>query len=424
MRKFIGLFLIVAVGLLFLQCSSSTEPDSTGPDDRSSHRTPAELTAAEKTLAGASNQFSFKLFRDVVADEPADKNVFVSPLSVSFALGMTQNGAKGDTRDSMRAVLELAGLTDQEINEAYQGLTDVMVHLDPNVVFSIANSIWYREDKPVLAAFLEQCRTYFDAEVRKMDFREPGAADTINHWVDVNTNGKITEIIKPPISPDVAMLLINAIYFKGNWTVPFDPEETVPGQFKLPDGSTSDCELMVKNSFKDTTFEFSYFENDLFQAVDLAYGEKAFSMTVLLPKLPADVDDIMSELTPENWVTWMGSFSEAEILLELPKFKFEYEKQLRQILEAMGMSIAFDPSRADFSNMFGGGVGWIDKVKHKTFVQVDEKGTEAAAVTVVVMIDSAPQPMVVDRPFVFVIHEHESGTIIFMGKVADPEWQD
>ncbi|MDH4157348.1 MAG: serpin family protein [candidate division Zixibacteria bacterium] len=424
MRKYIGLLLIVAVGLLFLQCSSSTEPEPNGTDDRGSHRTPAELTAAEKNLAGASNEFSFKLFRKVVADEPAATNVFISPLSVSFALGMTQNGAKGDTRDSMRAVLELAGLTDQEINEAYQGLTDVLVHLDPNVVFSLANSIWYRENKPIVPDFLEQCRTYFDAEVRKMDFQAPGAADIINHWVDVNTNGKITEIIKPPIPASIAMLLMNAIYFKGNWTIPFDPEETVAGKFKLPDGSLSDCEMMVKNSFEDTTFEFSYFENDLFQAVDLAYGKKAFSMTVLLPKLPADVDDIMNELSPENWATWMGSFSDEEIFFQMPKFKFEYEKELREILEAMGMSIAFDASRADFSNMFGDGAGWIDKVKHKTFVQVDEKGTEAAAVTVVVMIDSAPQPMIVDRPFVFVIHEHESGTIIFMGKVADPEWQE
>ena len=413
MRAISILVLLLAAGFLCLQCSQSTEPEPPAPVP---DNPTVNLTAAEKSLVHSSSRFGLKLFREVVSEEEPGDNVFISPLSVSYALGMTYNGAAGATRDSMAATLEMAGLSVEEINKSYRNLTKILTGLDPKVVFTIANSIWYREGKPVRQTFIDLNKTYFDALVRQINFQAPWAADTINNWVDVHTNGKITEIIKPPIPPEVAMLLMNAVYFKGDWTHEFDTSDTYDGMFQLADGSWADCRMMMK---EDTV---KYFANDLLQAVDLPYGDGKFSMTILLPRPTRTVDDLMAELTEDNWALWLGIFADTQIPLSLPRFKFEYEVELKEMLKALGMGIAFDASEADFSNMFEDGVGWIDKVKHKTFVQVDERGTEAAAVTVVIIIDTAYSGMMVNRPFLFIVHEHDSGAILFMGKVADPVW--
>jgi serine protease inhibitor len=413
MRKIIAIFLVMAICLLYLQCSKSTEPKSDNPPQT----TPIDLTEAEKCVIESSNLFGFKLFQQIAADEEQNNNIFISPMSVSFALGMTWNGAGGETREAMASTLEMSDLTDQEINESYRNIMANLTQLDPEVIFKIANSIWYRIGKGIQPDFIEICQTYFDALVKEVNFQAPGTADSINNWVDVNTNGKIKEIIKPPIPVEVAMILMNAIYFKGTWTHLFDTADTHDDMFYLPDGSTTDCRMM---NLEDTLW---YFRNDLFQAVDLPYGDESFSMTILLPNYPATADDIIGELTAENWAVWMESFSRIEMPIHLPKFKFEYEKSLKDILISMGMGIAFLPI-ADFSNMFIDGIGWIDKVKHKTFVQVDEEGTEAAAVTIVIMIDSALPGMYINHPFLFVIHERDTGAILFMGKIADPIWEE
>ncbi|MBN1211594.1 MAG: serpin family protein [candidate division Zixibacteria bacterium] len=417
MRKYVSIFLAVILGLFFLQCSRTTEPENSEPEPQ---RNPAQLTVEEQSLLNASNRFGLKLFREINAYEPEDKNLFVSPLSVSYALGMTLNGAGGDCFDSMAAVLEHQGLSLAEINESYKSLTEILESADPTVVFNIANSIWSRPGKEIQKDFITACLNYFDAPVRVMDFPDP--ADSINHWVDVNTNGKITEIIKPPISGDIAMLLLNAIYFKGDWHIPFDTEKTVDDKFYLSGGGEIDCKLMFKDSDEDTTL--SYFENDLFQAVTVPYGDEGFCMSLFLPKEPHGVDDIVVQMTEANWNNWLKGFVFASFKMYLPKFKMEYEIDLSKILKVLGMGIAFDPGRADFSNLFVDGVGWIDQVKHKTFVQVDEKGTEAAAVTSVSLIDSVVQILSFNRPFLFVIHEQTSGAILFMGKMAEPEWED
>ena len=413
MKKILAIFLVMAFCLFYLQCSKSTEPKP----DNSPQPTPINLTEAEKAVIESSNLFGFNLFQQIIADEEANNNVFISPMSVSFALGMTWNGAAGETREAMASALEMSELTDQQINESYQNIMTTLTQLDPEVIFKIANSIWYRIGKGIEPGFIEICQTYFDALVKEVDFQAPGTADSINGWVDVNTNGKIKEIIKPPIPADVAMILMNAIYFKGTWTHLFDTADTRDDVFHLPDGSTAPCRMMT---LEDT---LRHFQTELFQAVDLPYGDESFSMTILLPKYSHTVDDIIGRLTPENWAVWMSSFSEIEMPIHLPKFKFEYEKSLKEILISMGMGIAFTPA-ADFSNMFTDGIGWIDKVKHKTFVQVDEEGTEAAAVTIVIMIDSAVPGMYINRPFLFVIHERDTGAILFMGKVADPVWEE
>ena len=413
MQRKIGLVVILILALIVLQCSKSTDPSpkpTPGP-------TPIDIDQAEKGILKSSNAFGFKLFRNIVDDTPPGDNVFISPLSASFALGMVWNGAVGETERAMAQTLEIADLTSEQANQAYLNLATILPAVDPEVIFSIANSIWYRADKAIRPEYIEICRKYFDALVQEVDFQDPGTATMINNWVSDNTNGKIKEIIKPPISGDVAMMLLNAIYFKGTWMHLFDSTRTHDADFYMTDGSTTQCRMM---SQEDTV---AYYSNDLFQAIDLPYGSGSFSMSLFLPNNGKTVDDIVQQLTEENWSTWIEGFLPMEKLFSMPKFKFSFTKDMSGILQAMGMSLAFTPS-ADFSNMFEDGNGWIDQVRQKAFVQVDEQGTEAAAVTIVVMTESFDPGFRLDRPFLFVIHEHQTGAVLFMGKIANPEWKD
>ena len=192
------------------------------------------LTIGEQQLVESSNTFGFKLLNEVV-EQDGDKNIFISPLSVSMALGMTLNGADGDTYAAMKQTLELAGLTEEEINKSYASLIELLRVLDTEVIFQIANSIWYRQGFPAEESFLDVCQQYFDAVVEGLDFDDPAAVDTINNWVNENTNGKIEGIVEPPIDPLTVMFLINAIYFKGTWKYEFDEQDTKSTPFYLLD---------------------------------------------------------------------------------------------------------------------------------------------------------------------------------------------
>ncbi|MBA7599543.1 MAG: serpin family protein [Calditrichaeota bacterium] len=404
---------VLLAGLVLVCCSGPSEP---GGADYSV--LPRQLTPEEIELAQSSDRFGLKLFRETVRQD-ADKNIFISPLSVSMALGMTANGAAGSTLDSMRTTLELAGLTEEESNAAYQSLIELLAGADPQVQFDIANSIWYLSGEPVLADFVQRSRDYFEAVVQGLDFSDPAAADTINAWVKENTEGRIEEIVDKPIAKGVVMFLLNALYFKGTWTYEFDPQKTRDDQFNLLDGSRVDCRMMEQRS------KYPYLVTDQFQAVDLPYSDGLFSMTIFLPRSTVHVDSLIAQFTPENWQDWISSLAPDSGDIQLPKFKLKYMLKMNDVLKALGMGIAFDPG-ADFTRMFQGGGVWIDKVKHKTFVQVDEEGTEASAVTVVVMIKSAGSGfyMRVDRPFVFVIRERTSGALLFMGKIVEPLWEE
>jgi len=376
-----------------------------------------DLTLAEGQLIESDNAFGWKLFREIVAQD-SNGNVFVSPLSVAMALGMTLNGADAETREAMESTLELSGLTIDEINKCYQHLLEVLERLDPEVRFQLANSIWYRLGFDFEQEFITLNKTYFSAEVTGLDFTDPTAPDAINAWADQNTNGKIKEIVDQ-ISPDVVMYLINAIYFKGTWTYQFNEEDTKDDWFNLTDGSQTACKMMSLQS------DFQYFGNSEFQMIDLPYGNGDFSMTILLPALGTDMDQFIAALNQSNWDRWRSSLSEKAIALDLPRFSLEYEITLNDALAALGMGIAFTAGEADFSGMSDCNCLWIGKVKHKTFVEVNEEGTEAAAVTSVSMVlsaDSQPQliTMSCDRPFLFVIQEHASNTILFLGKMVRP----
>ncbi|MDZ7292633.1 MAG: serpin family protein, partial [candidate division KSB1 bacterium] len=347
-----------------------------------------------------------------------DKNVFISPLSVAMALGMTYNGANGSTEAAMRATLEFGDLSSQEINASYKSLIELLSQIDPKVQFLLANSIWYRQEYTFEPEFINLNRTYFNAMVRGLNFNDPSAAKTINQWVEQNTKGKIKEIVDNPIDPATVMFLINAIYFKGIWTYQFDPQQTRDDWFTLLNGAQKSCKMMNLKA------DLKYFGNDRFQAVDLPYGDAGFSMMILLPGPQTNIDSLIAQFDQENWQRWMRSFSKQTVNLSLPKFTLEYDLTLNEVLKALGMGIAFS-AQADFTRMRKIRDLFISKVKHKTFVEVNEEGTEAAAVTSVEMAltstgGSREIWMRVERPFVFVIHENHSQTILFMGKIVEP----
>jgi len=393
---------------LLIQCDHLADP----PDEFE----PRELTPLEKQVVSADNSFGFKLFKQINSNERS-KSVFISPLSVSMALGMTLNGADGATRDSMQRALELSGLTMEEVNSSYRNIIEILTHLDSKVIFQIANSIWYRNGLPVESEFIKVSRDNFNAEVNGLNFADPNAAKIINAWVDRATNSRIKEIIEDPIPFNVVMYLINAIYFKGTWTYEFNKDLTRDDLFTLPDGTRKPCKMMSQIG------TFKYYADENVQVIDLPYGNGKFSMAVLLPKWGIDIDAFVAGLTQEQWEALTSRFTETDIKILFPKFKLEYENELKDELSSMGMGIAFTGG-ANFSRICRQVPLEISKVKHKTFVEVNEEGTEAAAVTSVEIIltsgGSSVPVMRVDHPFIFAIREHHSGTILFIGKIVEP----
>lgn len=406
------LLALLAVGAMATACDSPAVDPITA--------LPRALTTAETDLITADNRFAFKLLRTVAATEPS-ANVFISPLSVGMALGLAYNGAAGETRDAMRETLELVGLTEPEINASYRSLIDLLRGLDPTVEFTIANSVWYRQDLPLLPAYLDLARTFFDAEVAALNFTDPNAVATINAWVNEQTRGRITQIVEPPIPADALAYLINAIYFKGDWTYQFDRGNTGPASFRLADGSTRQVATMRSTG----PIPVRYARTGAVTVGELAYGGDAYRMTIVMPDDPGTLRALAEGLSAGQWEAWVAALDTAELIVHLPKFRLSYERSLKDDLADLGMGIAFcdDPAQNyDFTRMFAGpGRACITQVRHKTFVDVNEEGTEAAAVTSVeIGVTSAPPEFRVDRPFLFAIREALSGTILFVGVIGDP----
>ena len=411
MKKIMPLFLVGAL-LLFTQCNK----EDTIKDPAPVAGLDCENNAEACQVSGANTEFGFNLFRELHEDAP-DKNVFISPLSVATALSMAVNGAEGQTRADMMATLEQNGLSLDQVNEGYRQLITLLPVLDPEVQLLLANSIWYRQGFPAKDAFLATNRDYYDSEVAELNFADPQARVTINNWVNDNTNGLIESIVDGPIASNVVMYLINAVYFKGTWRHPFDPEFTAPAQFQLENGTTTEVEMMnYGQGF------LPYFENDMFQAIDLAYADSAFTMSVFLPKPGYSVDDVIGQMNNANWQQWTQSFVYQELFFHFPKFKMKYEESLVKVLTDMGMGLAFAPGLADFTGIADAALN-IDEVKHKAVIEVNEEGSEAAAVTSVVIVETSLPliPMMfVDKPFVFAIRDAQSNGILFIGKMMNP----
>lgn len=383
---------------------------------------PRDLTPAELRVAGASNAFAFDLLRRTAADRTA--NSFVSPISVSMALGMLMNGADGATLDAMRLGLRHAAPnapapTLPEMNAAYRGLIDLLRGLDPTSTMRVANGIWYREGFAAAPTFLDATRTAFDAAIREVDFADGRTLGEINGWVQEQTAGKIPTILDE-IGPDDVMYLINAIYFKGAWKDAFDPRKTTPGQFRGAEGAQQ-VPMMTREIRQKVLY------TDRYAATELPYGNGAFTMTLVLPNEGQDVHALVEEFTTARWDQMIGDLTATAATvttdLTMPKFKVEITRELNDDLTALGMGDLFDAERANLTKLATGPERlFVGFVRHKTFVDVNEVGTEAAAVTAIgIKTTSAPvgpPPFRVDRPFLFAIRERFSGTILFLGKIV------
>jgi serine protease inhibitor len=375
---------------------------------------PRALSPAEASVRDAANDFSFALWNKLIQGS-GDSNVFVSPLSASFALGMALGGARGTTADELRSGLQLGTSSLTDIDAGYQSLIDLLTSLDPSVAMSIGNSIWYRDTVPFNQSFLDNASKYFGATVSGLDFNDsPASTAKINGWVKARTNGKITSIVDTVESDDV-MFLINAIYFKGQWRRRFDPGITQSGPFHSVRGDQH-AHLM------HGTDDMAYAESATFQAVDLAYGDSAFTMSILLPKPPATVESVAASLTAAGWASFAGGFAPRYVDLVLPRLTLTWDHDLNDELQALGVHQAFVPQGADFTGMSTLGRKLsLSRVRQKAYVNVDEEGTEAAAVTsgeVVATALRVPTEVRVDRPFVFLIRERLTGTVLFIGKVV------
>ncbi len=409
------LLLIVPLNGCNLISSADEEP---GNESFERRELPRQLSESEAGVVNGSGDFGFNLMHRLIEDDP-DQSHFVSPLSILMAYGMTMNGADGDTYTQMQETFGMAEMSRDQINEAAKDLIELLTQFDEKVQFNIANSIWYRDTFSVEENFLETNRDYFEAVIEAADFDDPETVDLINSWVDDKTEGLIDEIVQGPIDPQTVMYLINAIYFNGDWTLQFDPDETRTGPFHRPEGSTVETDMM----HMDQQEQIFYKRGEDYQAVNLFYGDAGFAMTLVLPDEEVGLENWLTSMDWKAWQELTGGFREGPLTLEMPKFEIEYEiKNFKEVLQEMGIVDAFDYKISDFSRINPDQDDLhISDTKHKTFIRVDEEGTEAAAVTSVeVSFTSAPPSVRFDRPFFYVIREVESGTILFMGTMTDP----
>ena len=410
MRRF--LLTISVVGLL-------TGCGDHAADARKDNDHTNKLVEINPKLADATNRVGFALLHQLSKD---GATVLISPASIDIALSMTYNGAAGETQSGMAKALSLDGMSSDELNSAQKKLREQLLDSASDITLSIANSLWSKNGYAFDTTFLANARDFYSARISELDFANPDAPLTINGWVKENTRGKITKMIDE--IPDNAILyLLNAIYFKGTWTYQFDKAKTSDLVFHHPSGDRP-RPLMALST------DFDYFEDSLVQAVRLPYGEsQQFAMIVLLPRDNTTLAALTDSLSFDRWNTWMSELSTRAGTVRLPRFTLNYEAGLNEPLTAMGMGKAFDPTGADFSKMISGVAGnvYITAVKHKTFIEVNEEGTEAAAVTSVevgITSFTGPPPpftMIVDRPFFCAIADRESGLILFMGTVSEFE---
>ncbi len=415
MRKYFIIIVFIAISAgIMLSCEKNETPDV-------NDKIPGITLRKKSTeIIEADQIFGFELFREVYHNSDKD-NLMISPLSVSYALGMTYNGAAGTTLDAFRDVLHFNDLTNNEVNESYKDLMGQLVTLDDLVEFSIANSIWYRMDFEVLTDFIDTNREYFDAAVKKADFSDPQTLVDINQWIEDKTNGKIKDMLDY-IPADAVMYLINAIYFNAQWKYEFDKEATAAGDFYLAGGSVHTTDFMQVNG------NFYYTSNEDFQAVELPYGDSAFSMVVILPSGDNMVADVVNKMDVEQWEAWFENSAMHNVQVEMPKFKYEFKDLFNKPLSDLGLGVAFSPSTADFSRINPAKDLFISRVIHQTFIDVQEEGTEAAAATIVEMcftsIEGGGGPLIfrINKPFLYVIKENSTGAIMFMGKVGKPDY--
>ena len=407
-----SLLACIAVAAVMACQSTETATESTTPPVLLT-ALPRALSLPEQSLISADNQLGFDLLARA-RQNAADSNVLLSPLSAGMALGMTLNGAAGTTLDSMRLALPLGTASLSDVNAGYRSLLTLLTGLDGTTTFAIANSIWTQSGFPVISAFLDSTRTNFDAEVQTLDLQAPATANVINGWVNQKTSGAIPTIVGK-IDPSEVMILINALYFKGTWRQGFDPSQTRNIPFYASDGTTQNVPTMTRSG----SFGHAYAGNA--ELIELPYGNGAFAMTIVLPASGHTMNEVLTGLDTARFAGWVAQIQSTDFILTLPRFQFDYLRELKGDLAALGMRIAFDTS-ANFSRIatpIPGAPLMLSDVTQKTFVDVDENGTVAAAVTSVGIASTASKDLEVDvnQPFLFVLRERLSGTIFFVGQV-------
>jgi serine protease inhibitor len=378
--------------------------------------------------------FGVRLFSEVAGAAP-EANVIVSPAGTVLALAMALAGAGGETAEAMRRTLGVPGAAPDELDALAARVRSALVsrpHVswapeDAGVELSTASALWARAGVPLGDGFVRRAREHYAAHVEALDFDSPAAAERMNGWVREQTRGRIDAIVGPSILPNVVLYLMSAVYFKAGWESVFKEANTRDEPFRTASGELRLHPLMHQ------TASFGYREGDGFRAVRLGYAWSRTAMYVFLPDEGLGLSGLRARLAPERWEEWSGGFEERWIGLALPRFRVESDLALNEPLAALGMEVAFDEARADFTGMLAPGVAralgglYISRAKQKTFVSVDEKGTEAAAATSVEMKTRGfalarpqPIPFVVDRPFLFAIRDDDTGTLLFLGQVADP----
>jgi serine protease inhibitor len=389
------------------------------PDPVNSQPGPVAVIKTDPLISAVNNRFAFTLLEELRFEKP-DINLFMSPLSLSMALAMSANGAAGDTLAAITRALQMGGMSTAQINPGLRALKTALMAADPTVKLAIADSLWAHQDVPFKSAFLAVNHKFYDADVATLDFGEPRSVNTINRWVDRQTRGLIDKIIDPETLQGLTMLLLDAVYFKGRWSEPFQKGDTRDHSFALLEGEKT-VQMMSQTGM------YEYLETEGFQAVRLPYGNKRLELLVFLPAKKSSLADFCKTLTPEKWGEWLGQMAERDGTIGLPRFTATYDVTLNDALAALGMGLAFDSEKADFSAMSDQHM-WLDFVRQKAYLKVDEEGTEAAAVTAVAPAGCAvpppgPQPfeMIVDRPFFLAIHDRDTDTILFMGTIVDPE---
>lgn len=398
--------------LLLTACSDGTGPSGGPPPPISA--LPRTLTALEQDAIRASNTFGLSLLRET-AIRNSGENVILSPLSASMALGMAYAGADGATADSMRHTLGWGSASRADILAGYRDLPSLLSNLDPKVTFTSANALWVKNGFPVLPAYTLEMQQVFSAEVRSGDFGPTTVAD-MNRWASDKTNGRIPKVVET-LGPELIAVLMNALYFKGDWRDRFEVARTRSVPFTTGAGERPSVPTMHR------TDTMAYMRARGAQWVELPYGNTAYVMTLVLPDSGTSPQAWLSGLDGATFTSLAQGLRSVDVDLALPKFRLAVDFQLRDPLEAMGMRIAFNPRTADFSRI-GPGELYLSYVKQDVFIDVNEEGTEAAAVTQVgVGVTSLPQREVVhlDRPFAFFLRERLSGTILFAGIIEHPQ---
>jgi len=395
----------------------------TTTEDKESEDETLIITGNISSFDDAVNVFGFNLFRQLYDDN--DGNIFYSPYSVFVALAMTYEGARGVTAEEMAEILNIE--QDNESFHQYMQLLYGFLNQNDEYNISTANALWIKQELELLGEYLNIIQTYYGGEAANVDFNNPQeAADIINEWIENQTNNLIKDLIKPDyINPMTALILTNAIYFKGMWEVQFDPENTTDREFEVSPSQTVDVSTMHLTETEDY---FNYTETDELQILELPYTGDDVSMVILLPKDDSDLSEIINTIDNDKLAEWTNSMTQENVDIYLPKFKVETDTYtLNNYLINLGMPAAFS-SQANFSGIIDFFDLFISKVVHKAFIEVNEEGTEAAAATAVIMeltaINGGGSSRIVfdaDHPFLYLIKHKETGTVLFMGTLSNPE---